>query len=128
MEMQEGRGVRFTSTMIQLTHLQSARLQVTLRMRRMQCRHAKTCLTAMLTTAVGGMAVSKITGTKRPPTGADLAPLIMGTLGGKTHGRRRILGAPDAQKFLVEGTIIGTRTATKIGPPAAAIIMLLGKR
>ena len=85
MEMQEGRGVRFTSTMIQLAHLQSARLQVTLRMRRMQCRRAKTCLTAMLTAAVRRMAVNKIPGTSSPLIGMDLAPLIMGALGGKIH-------------------------------------------
>ena len=33
----------------------------------------------------------------------------------------------EAQKLLVEGNSIGTRTATKIGPPAAATSMLLGE-
>ena len=93
----------------------------------MQRRHAKTCLTAMLTVAIRRMAVAKSTGERPPPNGADLAPLIMGALGGETHGRLRILGAPDAQKLLGEETITGTRTATKIGPTVAAITMLLGE-
>ena len=114
------------STMSQLVHLQSPRRQDMHPMLRMQRRHAKTCLTAMLTVAIRRMAVAKSTGERPPPIGVDLAPLIMGPLGGETHGRLRILGAPDAQKLLVEETSTGTRTATKIGPAVAATTMLFG--
>ena len=73
MEMQAGRDVRFTSTMIQLVHLQSARLQVTHRMRWTQRRLPKACLTTLLMAAVRRRAVNKIPGTSRPLIGAHAA-------------------------------------------------------
>ena len=85
MEMQEGRDVRFTSTMIQLVHLQSSRLQVTHLMRRTQRRRPKACLAILLMAAARGRRVNKPPGTRRPPIGADLAPLLKGILGGRIH-------------------------------------------